>query len=71
MYSVKEPDGGTPKRVSEQMVTLEIDGVRVVVPAGTSVMRAAIPVSSDRAVTSGRAASLTTPCRPESWRGAQ
>jgi len=44
MYSVKEPDGGTPKRVSEQMVTLEIDGVRVVVPAGTSVMRAAASV---------------------------
>jgi formate dehydrogenase major subunit len=41
MYSVKEPDGGTPRRVSEQMVTLEIDGVRVVVPVGTSVMRAA------------------------------
>ncbi|HMI87668.1 MAG TPA: formate dehydrogenase subunit alpha [Polyangiaceae bacterium] len=41
MYSVKEPDGGTPRRVSEQLITLEIDGVRVVVPAGTSVMRAA------------------------------
>ena len=44
MYSVKEPDGGTPRRVSEQMVTLEIDGVRVVVPAGTSVMRAATSI---------------------------
>jgi formate dehydrogenase major subunit len=44
MYSVKEPDGGTPKRVSEQMVTLEIDGVRVIVPAGTSVMRAATSI---------------------------
>ena len=44
MYSVKEPDGGTPKRVSEQMVTLEIDGVRVIVPAGTSVMRAATTI---------------------------
>ncbi|HMJ55978.1 MAG TPA: formate dehydrogenase subunit alpha [Polyangiaceae bacterium] len=41
MYSVKEPDGGTPQRTSEPVVTLEIDGVRVVVPAGTSVMRAA------------------------------
>jgi formate dehydrogenase major subunit len=41
MYSVKERDGGTPQRASEQMVTLEIDGVRVVVPAGTSVLRAA------------------------------
>ena len=41
MYSVKEPDGGTPLRVSEQRVTLEIDGAPVTVPAGTSVMRAA------------------------------
>jgi formate dehydrogenase major subunit len=41
MYSVKEPDGGTPQRTSDPVVTLEIDGVRVVVPAGTSVMRAA------------------------------
>ena len=44
MYSVKEPDGGTPRRVSEKMVTLEIDGVRVVVLAGTSVMRAATSI---------------------------
>lgn len=42
MYSNKEPDGGTPARVSEQMVTLEIDGCAVTVPAGTSVMRAAV-----------------------------
>jgi formate dehydrogenase major subunit len=48
MYSVKEADAGTPGRTSEQMVTLEIDGVRVVVPAGTSVMRAA--ASIDRRV---------------------
>jgi formate dehydrogenase major subunit len=41
MYSDNERDGGTPQRASEQMVTLEIDGVRVVVPAGTSVLRAA------------------------------
>ena len=41
MYSVKLPDGGTPRRVSDTMVALEIDGVRVSVPAGTSVMRAA------------------------------
>jgi formate dehydrogenase major subunit len=38
---VKEKDFGTPERVSEQMVTLEIDGVTVSVPQGTSVMRAA------------------------------
>jgi formate dehydrogenase major subunit len=42
MYSVKELDGGTPLRVSDQRVTLEIDGAPVTVPAGTSVMRAAV-----------------------------
>ncbi len=41
MYSVKEPDAGTPQRVSEESVTLDVDGVSVTVPAGTSVMRAA------------------------------
>ena len=34
-------DFGTPARVSEQEVTLEIDGVQVTVAAGTSIMRAA------------------------------
>ena len=41
MYSAKQPDGGTPLRVTDKLVTLEIDGVPVTVPAGTSVMRAA------------------------------
>jgi formate dehydrogenase major subunit len=41
MYSVKELDPGTPQRVSDKLVTLEIDGVAVTVPWGTSVMRAA------------------------------
>ncbi len=41
MYSVKELDPGTPQRVSDRLVTLEIDGVAVTVPWGTSVMRAA------------------------------
>ncbi len=41
MYSTQEPDAGTPVRVSGQLVTLQIDGVPVTVPAGTSVMRAA------------------------------
>ena len=36
------PDYGTPKRVSEKLVTLEIDGVEVSVPEGTSVMSAAV-----------------------------
>src|SRR5580698_5715058 len=34
-------DMGTPAKLSTHMVTLEIDGVQVSVPAGTSVMRAA------------------------------
>ncbi|WP_188397077.1 2Fe-2S iron-sulfur cluster-binding protein, partial [Oxalicibacterium flavum] len=34
-------DYGTPKSESENMVTLEIDGITVTVPQGTSVMRAA------------------------------
>ena len=41
MYSNKEPDAGTPVRVSDKLVSLQIDGVEVTVPAGTSVMRAA------------------------------
>jgi formate dehydrogenase major subunit len=35
-------DYGTPKRVSAKLVTLEIDGVEVSVPEGTSVMSAAV-----------------------------
>lgn len=42
MNQLNETDFGTPARVSEQRVTLEIDGVRVEVAAGTSVMRAAV-----------------------------
>src|SRR5690606_7615047 len=34
-------DFGTPKRVSERLVTLTIDGESVTVPEGTSVLRAA------------------------------
>ncbi|EGL55777.1 uncharacterized anaerobic dehydrogenase [Methylophaga aminisulfidivorans MP] len=34
-------DYGTPARVSEKLVTVEIDGVEITVPEGTSVMRAA------------------------------
>lgn len=41
MNQLNGPDYGTPKRVSETTVTLEIDGVEVSVAAGTSVMRAA------------------------------
>src|SRR5712675_1977322 len=34
-------DRGTPERIATQSVTLEIDGMPVTVPAGTSIMRAA------------------------------
>jgi len=41
--SLQNPvDYGTPRRVSEKMVTLEIDGVEVSVPEGTSVMSASM-----------------------------
>src|SRR5215471_17347722 len=39
---VKEIDYGTPRRIAETLVSLEIDGKPVTVPAGTSVMRAAV-----------------------------
>src|SRR5687767_12251490 len=38
---IKETDFGTPARESQTTVTLEVDGIPVTVPAGTSVMRAA------------------------------
>jgi formate dehydrogenase major subunit len=41
MISIKELDLGTPRRESDKLVTLTIDGLEVTVPAGTSVMRAA------------------------------
>ncbi len=41
--SLQNPvDYGTPRRVSEKLITLEIDGVEVSVPEGTSVMSAAV-----------------------------
>src|ERR1700741_3444455 len=42
MRSKFDTDLGTPKRESTQSVALEIDGVQVSVPAGTSVMQAAM-----------------------------
>lgn len=41
---IREKDFGTPKKESEQTVTLEIDGRSVSVPEGTSVIRAAAEV---------------------------
>ncbi len=42
MALIQEIDYGTPARVSDTLVTLEIDGKPVTVPRGTSVMRAAV-----------------------------
>jgi formate dehydrogenase major subunit len=42
MQPYNEVDYGTPAKKSEAEVTLEIDGQQVTVPAGTSLMRAAI-----------------------------
>jgi formate dehydrogenase major subunit len=41
MALIKETDFGTPARLAETLVTLEIDGKPVTVPVGTSIMRAA------------------------------
>ena len=46
MSLIKELDYGTPIRVSEKTVTLTIDGVSVSVPAGTSVMAAAMSMGT-------------------------
>ena len=48
MALIQELDYGTPPRIAETLVTLEIDGKPVTVPAGTSVMRAAIEVGHER-----------------------
>ncbi|GAB3696480.1 formate dehydrogenase subunit alpha [Saccharopolyspora tripterygii] len=47
MGLLKEPDYGTPARAGEDTVTVEIDGVPVTVPEGTSVMRAAAESGTD------------------------
>ncbi|MFJ5898689.1 formate dehydrogenase subunit alpha [Streptomyces sp. NPDC093064] len=41
MTLLKEPDFGTPERPGEPTVSVEVDGMPVTVPEGTSVMRAA------------------------------
>ncbi|KGM35045.1 formate dehydrogenase subunit alpha [Inquilinus limosus] len=46
MALMTEQDFGTPARTSPSLVTLEIDGQVVTVPAGTSVMRAAAEVET-------------------------
>jgi formate dehydrogenase major subunit len=42
MALIQETDYGTPFRILDTMVTLEVDGKPVTVPAGTSIMRAAV-----------------------------
>ncbi|WP_052864181.1 formate dehydrogenase subunit alpha [Streptomyces niger] len=41
MSLLKEPDFGTPERPGEATVSVEVDGLAVTVPQGTSVLRAA------------------------------
>jgi formate dehydrogenase major subunit len=41
MPLIKEYDYGTPEKTAPEMISLEIDGQKVEVPAGTSLMRAA------------------------------
>jgi formate dehydrogenase major subunit len=41
VLSISDKDYGTPRRASEKVVALEIDGKAVTVPAGTSLLRAA------------------------------
>ena len=49
VLSISDKDYGTPAQISAPMVELEIDGKPVSVPAGTSVMRAAAMLGSERA----------------------
>src|SRR5688572_15270986 len=44
MYAIDHIDPGTPASPSTELVTVEIDGQEVTVPAGTSIMRAAAMV---------------------------
>jgi len=47
MSIVKEIDYGTPLSLSQNMVTLTIDGESVTVPEGTSIMRAAMEIGTE------------------------
>src|SRR6476660_4268440 len=47
MSLLKEPDLGTPAKDGPATVSLEVDGMRVAVPEGTSVMRAAAMAGVD------------------------
>jgi formate dehydrogenase major subunit len=47
MSLIHEIDFGTPRSKSEKTVTLTIDGVAVMVPEGTSIMRAAVELGRE------------------------
>ena len=47
MTLIREIDYGTPASRAEAMVTLTIDGETVTVPAGASVMRAAMEMGTE------------------------
>src|SRR5262245_63505791 len=46
MATIRQIDYGTPKSKAEKTVTLTIDGVKVAVPEGTSIMRAAMEMGT-------------------------
>ena len=46
MATIQQIDYGTPKSTSEKTVNLTIDGVKVAVPEGTSIMRAAMEMGT-------------------------
>src|SRR4026209_460342 len=46
MHSIDHVDAGTPLSPADKLVTLEIDGVGVTVPEGTSLIRAASSVGN-------------------------
>jgi len=46
MALIKETDYGTPAAISSLPITLQVDGVSVTVPMGTSIMRAAVMAGS-------------------------
>jgi len=41
MHAIDDIDYGTPRKVSDTMVTLQVDGSAVTVPAGSSILSAA------------------------------
>ena len=48
MSLIHEIDFGTPRSKSEKTVTLTIDGQSITVPEGTSIMRAAMEIGTEK-----------------------